>query len=389
MTSKLVIVTGGPGVGKTTLVNSILLLLAASKLSVALCAPTGRAAKRLSEATALPAKTIHRLLQFDPATNEFKYNQHNLLPVEVVIIDESSMLDVMLFGHLLQALADHVAIIFVGDIDQLPSVGSGAVLADLIAAQVIPTVRLTEIFRQAASSQIILNAYRINQGQLPLPNQGEHNDFFTIYADTAEEIHRKLIQLVCQRLPQFYQCDPVEDIQVLTPMNRGGLGTRGLNAALQKALNGSAGEQITRLGSSYATGDKVIQLVNNYDKEVFNGDIGFIHAINREQQQVVIRFDNSLKYYAVSELDEVSLAYAISIHKSQGSEFPIVVIPCVTQHYLLLARNVLYTGITRGKRLVVLIGQKKAIQRAVENDKPAFRYTKLAERIHTLGEGAC
>jgi exodeoxyribonuclease V alpha subunit len=381
MDSKVVIVTGGPGVGKTTLVKSVLAFLVTKPLTVALCAPTGRAAKRLSEATAMPAKTIHRLLQFEPGTKQFKYHQANPLPIDVLIIDESSMLDVILLGHLLVAIPTHVAIIFLGDIDQLPSVGSGAVLADLIHSQVIPTVRLTEIFRQAASSQIILNAYRINQGLYPLPNAGAENDFFTLHADSPEAIHRQLIHLVSVRLPQYYQCDPIQDIQVLTPMNRGGLGTHALNAALQQALNGHAVDKMTRLGSSYSPGDKVIQLVNNYDKEVFNGDIGVIEAINHEQHQLTIRYEQTLKTYEAKELDEISLAYAISIHKSQGSEFSIVVIPCVTQHYMLLARNVLYTGITRGKRVVVLIGQRKAIQIAINNNKPAHRYTKLAERL--------
>ena len=379
--SKLVIITGGPGVGKTTLVNSILMILRAQNLAVALCAPTGRAAKRLAETTNLQAKTIHRLLHFDPHMNRFKHNQEHPIPIDVLIIDESSMIDIVLLNHLLQAVPDHAAVIFVGDIDQLPSVGSGAVLADLIASGMIVTVRLTEIFRQVASSKIIINAYRVNQGDMPLPNERDHSDFFTIFAETPEEIHRKLIQVVCTRLPQFYQCDPVKDIQVLTPMNRGGLGSRGLNVSLQHELNGLALPKITRFGTTFAPGDKVIQMINNYDKDVFNGDIGVIERVDLEESNVTIRFDQHLKDYDVSELDELSLAYAISIHKSQGSEFPIVVMPLSTQHYMLLARNVLYTGITRGKKCVVLIGQKKAINMAVTNNKEANRLTKLAKRL--------
>ena len=381
LTSKLAIITGGPGVGKTTLINSLLKIIRAKKVMVSLCAPTGRAAKRLTETTRLAAKTIHRLLDFDPKTFGFKHNQDNLLPLDVLIIDESSMLDIVLLNHLLKAVPSHAAVIFVGDIDQLPSVGPGAVLSDLIASGVIPTVRLTEVFRQAASSKIILNAHRVNQGKMPLPNDPNNSDFFTIYAETAEEIHSKLIEVVCARLPKFYRCDPVQDIQILTPMNRGGLGSRGLNAALQQQLNGNSEPKITRFGTTFSPGDKVIQTVNNYDKEVFNGDLGFIERIDLEENRITIRFDQNNKVYEAHELDELSLAYAISIHKSQGSEFPIVVLPLATQHFTLLARNLLYTGITRGKKLVVLIGQKKAVGMAVHNNKEASRLTKLAERL--------
>jgi len=381
--SKLTIITGGPGVGKTTIVNSLLYIIRAKRLSIGLCAPTGRAAKRLTETTGLTAKTIHRLLDFAPQTYGFKRNQDNPLPIDVLIIDESSMVDIVLFNHLLKAIPDHAAVIFVGDIDQLPSVGSGAVLSDLIRSGVIATVRLTEIFRQAASSKIIVNAHRVNHGQMPLPNEAENSDFFTIYADTPEEINAKLIDIVVRRLPNHYQCDPMQDIQVLTPMNRGGLGSRGLNVDLQNQLNGRSEPKITRFGSTYSPGDKVIQMTNNYDKEVFNGDIGFIEHIDLEEGIVKIRFDQNLKEYDINELDEISLAYAISIHKSQGSEFPIVVIPLAMQHYALLARNLLYTGITRGKKLVVLIGQKKAIGMAVSNNKEAHRLTKLSERLRS------
>lgn len=388
MTTKLAVITGGPGVGKTTLVNSFLKIIQTKKIRVALCAPTGRAAKRLTETTGVPAKTIHRLLDFDPQTYGFKHNQSNPIDKDLFIIDESSMLDILLLNNLLKAIPSNAAVIFVGDIDQLPSVGSGAVLADLIRSEKIATVRLTEIFRQAASSHIILNAHRVNQGKMPLPNASRQSDFFTLYAETAEEIQAKLIQLVGERLPNYYRCDPIRDIQVLTPMNRGGLGSRGLNVLLQQRLNGTSEPKIMRFGTTFAPGDKVIQMTNNYDKEVFNGDIGFIEHIDLTDERIRIRFDQQYKEYEANELDELSLAYAISIHKSQGSEFPIVVMPVATQHFTLLARNLLYTGITRGKRLVVLLGQKKAVGMAVSNNKEAARLTKLDQRIADMLEAA-
>ncbi|MDF1677977.1 MAG: ATP-dependent RecD-like DNA helicase [Legionellaceae bacterium] len=379
--SKLSIMTGGPGVGKTTIVKSLLGILEAKALRIGLCAPTGRAAKRLTETTRMEAKTIHRLLDFDMKTYGFKHHQNNLLPLDVLIIDEASMIDVVLLHHLVKAIPLDTAVIFVGDIDQLPSVGSGAVLSDLITSGVIATVRLTEIFRQAAHSHIIVNAHRVNEGRMPKSYDSPQSDFFTLYTDTPEAIHTKLIEVVTHRLSRRYGYDPIQDIQVLTPMNRGGLGARSLNAALQEKLNGDATPKIERFGSVYAPGDKVIQMRNNYDKDVFNGDIGCIKSVNMEESELHILFDGSVKNYSFNELDEVSLAYAISIHKSQGSEFPVVVIPLATQHFTLLARNLLYTGITRGKRHVVLIGQKKAIGMAVHNDKEASRLTKLAERL--------
>ena len=379
--AKCAIITGGPGVGKTTLINSLLKIIRAKRMTIGLAAPTGRAAKRLTETTRMQAKTIHRLLDFDPKTFGFKHNQDNPLLLDVLIIDESSMLDIVLLNNLLKAVPTHAAVIFVGDIDQLPSVGPGAVLSDLIKSEAIVTVRLTEVFRQAASSKIILNAHRVNAGHMPLPNEPHGSDFFTIYAETPEEIHSKLLEVVCARLPKHYQCNAVEDIQVLTPMNRGGLGSRAINAALQQQLNGNSEPKITRFGTTFSPGDKVIQMVNNYDKDVFNGDLGFIERINLVDNTISIRFDQLTKQYEASELDELSLAYAISIHKSQGSEFPIVVMPLATQHFTLLARNLLYTGITRGKKLVVLIGQKKAVGMAVHNNKEANRLTQLAQRL--------
>ena len=383
--SKVSIITGGPGVGKTTIVNSLIKILGAKKLEILLCAPTGRAAKRLTETTGLTAKTIHRLLQFDPASHGFKHDRDNPLSTDVLIIDESSMLDIALFNSLLKAVPDKAAVVFVGDIDQLPSVGSGAVLSDLIQSGQITTVRLTEIFRQAADSNIIINAHRINHGQLPLAHHAKTSDFFTLYTETTESVQQQLIQIVTKRLPAHYQYNPITDIQVLTPMNRGSLGSRSLNVALQESLNSHCVPSINRFGSSYAPGDKVIQMTNNYDKDVFNGDIGFIQQIDLELGVVYIRFDEDIKEYSLHELDEINLAYAISIHKSQGSEFPVIVMPLAMQHYTLLARNLLYTGVTRGKKLVVLIGQKKAVAMAIHNNNAARRLTKLAERLQTLG----
>ena len=358
LSEKMSVITGGPGVGKTTIIQVILKIVAAKSYQILLCAPTGRAAKRLQESTGLPAKTIHRLLEFMP-TGGFKYHADNRLSCDMLVVDESSMLDISLLRHLLMALPDHAVVIWVGDIDQLPSVGSGSVLADLIASGVLPVVRLTEIFRQAASSQIIVNAHRINQGELPLPNASEQ-DFFTIYADTPDDIFEQLIDCVAKRLPTHYGFDPIRDIQVLSPMNRGGLGCRALNIALQQRLNGDATSQVTRFGLRFSPGDKVIQMVNNYDKNIFNGDIGIVKSIDTDESELWIEFDGTPISYTFNELDEVQLAYAISIHKSQGSEFPVVVMPIATQHYMLLARNLLYTGLTRGKKLVVLIAQKKA-----------------------------
>jgi exodeoxyribonuclease V alpha subunit len=294
------------------------------------------------------------------------------------------MIDTTLLFHLLKAVPDHAALIFIGDIDQLPSVGSGAVLLDMITSNVIPTVRLTEIFRQAASSKIIVNAHRINQGKMPLPNETADSDFYTIYADTPEEIHDQLLSLVAERLPQYANCHPITDIQVLTPMNRGGLGVWSLNASLQKSLNGDSGPKITRYGLTIAPGDKVIQTVNNYDKDVYNGDIGFVTRIDLEKNAVKILFDQRTLEYDFNDLDEISLAYAISIHKSQGSEFPVIVMPLAMQHYMLLARNLLYTGVTRGRKLVVLIGEKKAIGMAVNNNREQQRLTKLRDRLKEL-----
>jgi exodeoxyribonuclease V alpha subunit len=378
--SKVTVITGGPGVGKTTIVTSILQILKAKKIDVLLCAPTGRAAKRLTETTGLEAKTIHRLLEFDPTSMGFVHNHTNPLRADLVV-DEVSMVDVVLMSQLLRAIPDHAAVLLVGDVDQLPSVGPGSVLADIIGSERIPTVRLTEIFRQAATSQIIVNAHRINQGQMPQMREDSTSDFYVIPADDPEEIQAKLLRVVTERLPQRFGLHPIRDVQVLTPMNRGSLGARALNAVLQQALNPDATPQVTRFGWTYAPGDKVLQTVNNYEKDVYNGDIGQVDQVDVEEGEVTIDFEGRLVTYDVGELDEVALAYAATVHKSQGSEYPVVVIPLATQHYPMLARNLLYTGVTRGKQLVVVIGQPRALAIAVRNVRATQRLTNLASRL--------
>jgi exodeoxyribonuclease V alpha subunit len=385
--NKLLVITGGPGVGKTTLVNSILQIIAAKKARILLCAPTGRAAKRLSESTALEAKTIHRLLEFDPKAFAFKRNKENPLETDIVVVDEASMIDVILMNQLLKAIPDHACLLLVGDVDQLPSVGPGAVLADIIQSQALPVVRLTEIFRQAATSKIIVNAHRINQGDMPLQAESQElSDFYFIKGETPEDISDKLLHVVSKRIPERFGLNPIKDVQVLTPMNRGGLGSRSLNAELQKILNPKEGPQISKFGWQYKVGDKVLQTVNNYDKEVFNGDIGTINAIDTEEGELLIEFDGREVKYDSNELDEVMLAYAASIHKSQGSEYAAVVIPLAMQHYMMLERNLLYTGVTRGKKLVVIIGQAKALAMAVKNKRSARRTTALAFRLQRAKE---
>lgn len=381
---KVLVITGGPGVGKTTITNSILKILRSKSVTaIALCAPTGRAAKRMQETTGLTAKTIHRLLEFSPQERIFKRNANRPLVANLVIVDEASMIDISLMYHLLCAIPDHASLIIVGDVDQLPSVGPGKVLADIINSQSIPVIRLTEIFRQAAHSKIIVNAHRINKGEFPLNSMPEEHlsDFYLIPCETPEEIKEKLLHVITERIPKRFGFHPSKDIQVLTPMNRGELGSHALNNILQKILNPNTEPKVNRFGITFIKGDKVIQMLNNYDKEVFNGDIGHIFNINLEENLVTIEFDGRLIDYAYDELDEITLAYATSIHKSQGSEYPVVVIPLATQHYMLLARNLLYTAVTRGKKLVILIGQTKAINIAIKNIAIEPRITKLDERL--------
>jgi len=384
---KVTIITGGPGVGKTTVVKGILRILQAKGVSVCLCAPTGRAAKRLAESTGTEAKTIHRLLEFDPRIMGFRRDQYTPLATDLVVVDEVSMVDLVLMNQLLRAVPNHAVVILVGDVDQLPSVGPGSVLADMIDSGAVPTVRLTEIFRQAARSRIIVNAHWINQGRLPErpDSQRSDSDFYRIDCATPELIHDRLLQVTTERIPKRFGLDPVADIQVLAPINQGGLGARSLNLELQQRLNADAHPRITRFGWTYAPGDKVIQTVNNYDKEVFNGDIGRIRRIDEEEGLVTVEYDGRQVEYELGELDEISLAYATTIHKSQGSEYPAVVIPLATQHYTLLERNLLYTAVTRGKRLVVLIAQTKALGMAVKRKLSVKRLTKLCQRLQALG----
>ena len=381
--SKMLVITGGPGVGKTTIVRSILKIVMAKGACVLLTAPTGRAAKRLAESTGMEAKTIHRLLEFDPMGGGFRRGTELPLECDLLVADETSMVDVPLMASLLTAVPAHAAVILVGDIDQLPSVGAGQVLGDIIRSGAVPVARLTEIFRQASESRIIVNAHRINRGAMPdlsAPTE-ELTDFYFVPADTPEDAAAKVVEVVATRIPRRFGLEAVKDVQVLCPMQRGAVGARSLNVALQVALNPKQADQavVERFGYAYRVGDKVMQTANDYEKEVFNGDIGFVTTIDQDAADMVIEFDGREVTYGFGELDEVALCYATTIHKSQGSEYPAVVIPVMTQHYMMLERNLIYTGITRGRKLVVLVGQKKAIGIAVRGAKDRRRWSKLRQ----------
>ena len=380
LTSKVLVMTGGPGVGKTTIIKAILRILAAKGAGLLLCAPTGRAAKRMTEATGFGAKTIHRLLEVAPKGGGFKRGDDNPLDCDLLVVDEASMVDVMLMQALVKAIPDKAAILIVGDIDQLPSVGPGQVLADVIASGAVPVVRLTEVFRQAARSRIITSAHRINQGSIPdFSPPGADSDFYFVPANDPETAVHRIIELVKTRIPKRFGLDPIRDVQVLCPMNRGGVGARSLNIELQAALNPAGDRKVERFGWTFAPGDKVMQIENDYDKDVYNGDMGYIDDVHADAGEIVVRFDGRSVSYGFGELDLLVPAYATTIHKSQGSEYPAVIIPVLTQHYAMLQRNLLYTGVTRGKRLVVLVGQKKAVAIAVPNASGRRRWSKLAE----------
>ncbi len=382
--SKVLVITGGPGVGKTTIVNAILRILAAKGVNLLLCAPTGRAAKRMTEATGFEAKTIHRLLEADPSAGGFKRGSDNQLACDLLVVDETSMVDVLLMRALMEAMPDEAALLIVGDIDQLASVGPGQVLADIIASGAVPVVRLTEVFRQAAQSRIITAAHRINRGAIPdLSKPESDSDFYFVQADEPETAVPLIIELVKTRIPRRFGLDPIRDIQVLCPMNRGGVGARSLNIELQAALNPAGERKVERFGWTFAPGDKVMQIENDYEKEVYNGDIGYIDDVDPDQGELTASFDGRAVTYGFGELDTLVPAYAATIHKSQGSEYPAVVIPVLTQHYAMLQRNLLYTGVTRGKRLVVLVGQTKAVAIAVRNASGRRRWSKLNEWLAT------
>ncbi len=381
--SKVMVLTGGPGTGKTTIIKAIIQLFATVKAKILLAAPTGRASKRMAEATEREAKTIHRLLEYNPSEDGFARNEDNPLACSLLIVDEASMMDTMLFYHLLKAAPLGATVVLVGDVHQLPSVGPGNVLKDIIASQAVPVVELTEIFRQSAQSEIIRNAHLINHGEVPSleSNKDRLTDFYFIRQNNPEQVAAMVADLVKNHIPRRFGLNSVEDIQVLTPMHKGAVGSENLNTLLQATLMPHKGEKIQRGEKIFYLHDKVMQIRNNYDKDVFNGDIGRIVVLDAEKRQLTIRYDERNVPYEFEELDEVVSAYAISIHKSQGSEYPAVVIPLMMQHYMLLQRNLVYTGITRGKKLVVLVGESKALHMAVNNNRTHKRHTRLCERL--------
>ena len=390
LASRVFIITGGPGVGKTTLLDALLAIVRAKRLRCLLCAPTGRAAQRLAEATGQEARTIHRLLGFGAGGAGFQHNETQSLNGDLLVVDECSMVDLPLMHALLRALPPEAGLLLVGDVDQLPSVGPGLVLRHLIDSGRVPTARLTEIFRQAAESRIITNAHRINAGDVPdfqRRQDAATADFFFIEREEPERIAATLAELAAERIPRRWGFDPLREIQILCPTNRGPVGARALNVGLQGTLNPAreGDPAAEKFGWQFRPRDKVIQTQNNYDKEVFNGDLGFVERIDLDESELTVRFESRTVSYAFGELDELAPAYAITIHKSQGSEFPVVIIPLAVSQHLLLQRNLIYTGVTRGRKLVVLVGQRRALERAVRQQSSRARYGGLLARL--LREG--
>ncbi len=380
--NKFMVITGGPGTGKTTIIQAVLKIYRKLHANILLAAPTGRAAKQMSETTGFPAKTIHRMLSFNFHSGGFQKNEKDPLDCDLLIVDEASMIDTLLMHHLLKAVPPAATLILVGDVNQLPSVGAGNILKDIIDSHVVPVVRLNEIFRQARESRIIVNAHRINSGYLPETETSDDADadFYFINQESPERVVEIIRELAARRIPQKFGLDPIDDIQVLSPMHKGLVGTANLNHELQKHLNPQK-DGIAFGSTVFYQNDKVMQIRNNYDKNVFNGDFGRVMEINRETREIFIAFDGQKVVYDFTELDEVVPAYAVSVHKSQGSEYPAVIVPVLTQHYMLLQRNLIYTAVTRGRRLVVMVGTKKALAIAVNNDKPRQRYTRLRDRL--------
>jgi exodeoxyribonuclease V alpha subunit len=384
----LSVLTGGPGTGKTTALRALIAAIESANKSYALASPTGRAAKRLSEATGRPASTIHRLLGFSPRDG-FKFNADNPLAIDLLVVDEASMLDLILANHLLKALPPGCHLLLVGDVDQLPSVGAGDVLRDVIASGIAPVTRLSYIFRQESGSQIITNAHRINQGQMPVFQAGSElpaNDFFLFPAEKTEDAADWVQDVVCNRIPSKFGFDPVRQVQVLAPMYRGPAGVNALNERLQATLNPPSLKKAEKslFGQIFRLGDKVMQTQNNYDKDVYNGDIGQVMGINPIEHTLDIEFDGRRVSFDWTDADHLVLAYAVSVHKAQGSEFPVVVVPVITAHYMMLQRNLIYTAITRASRLCVLVGNRRAIGIAVKNNRVAQRYTALAWRMQAV-----
>ena len=382
VSEKVLVVTGGPGTGKTTLVQAILAIYKHLGASICLAAPTGRAAKRLNETTRHPAGTLHRLLEFSPQSGGFQRNEQRPLAADLVIVDEASMLDALLMHYLVKAVPTHATLVLVGDIDQLPSVGPGNVLRDVIESGRFSVTRLTEIFRQAKQSRIVTNAHLVKEGKFPKfgDETEELQDFYFIEKEDPEEAARLILKLCAERIPARFGLDPIEDIQVLSPMHRGSAGAQRLNTLLQETLN-PTGSFVERAGQIFRVGDKVMQIRNNYDKDVFNGDLGRIRSIDAENREIRVEVDGRGIAYDFKELDELVLAYAVSIHKSQGSEYPAVVFPLLSQHFVMLQRNLLYTAITRARKLAVVVGSKKALAVAIRNNKVAMRFTLLRERL--------